>query len=148
MLRTGTGSKPHENLSSFGCRIALSFAHVRLGIPKSCKVFSADIFSACRTEFAVCAAHMLPDIIRFFLGVFIMKMTQKKAIAMLQGMLAAGLITASQFANAVIDVTAATTGIADAATAIGAVIAALLALSVTIFGVAKVYSFMSRKAGA
>jgi hypothetical protein len=51
-------------------------------------------------------------------------------------------------ANAAIDVTAATTGIADAATALGLIIAALMTLSVGIFGVVKVYKFISGKAGA
>lgn len=63
-------------------------------------------------------------------------------------LLAGFLFLVSLSAHAVIDVTAAVAGIADAGIAIGAVIAALLALSVTIFGVAKVYAFMKRKAGA
>ncbi len=46
-----------------------------------------------------------------------------------------------------IDVTAATGGIADAATALGALIAALMTLSVGLFGVVKVYRFLSKKAG-
>lgn len=62
------------------------------------------------------------------------------------GLMALGL-TAQQ-AQAAIDVTAATTGIADAATALGLVIAALMTLSVGIFGVTKVYRFISSKAGA
>lgn len=75
-------------------------------------------------------------------------LTREKAVHMLQGMLAAGLITASQFANAVIDVTAATTGIADAGVAIAAIVAALMAVSVTLFGLVKVYRFISKKSGA
>lgn len=51
-------------------------------------------------------------------------------------------------ANAVIDVTAVTTGITDAQTAITTVITGLLALSVAIFGLSKVYSFVKRRAGA
>lgn len=47
-----------------------------------------------------------------------------------------------------IDTTAVTTGITDAQTAILAVIGALTGLSVAIFGVAKVYGFIKRKAGA
>lgn len=50
-------------------------------------------------------------------------------------------------AHAAIDTTSVTTGIADAGTAIAAVIAALMALSVSIFGVGKVYNFIKRKAG-
>ena len=42
----------------------------------------------------------------------------------------------------------ATTGIADAATALLAVFGALMALSVSIFGIGKVYRFVSGKAGA
>ena len=49
---------------------------------------------------------------------------------------------------AIIDITAATTGITDAQTAIASLIGALLALSVSIFGIVKVYNFVSKKAGA
>jgi hypothetical protein len=62
------------------------------------------------------------------------------------GLMALGL-TASQ-AQAVIDITAVTTGISDAQTAVLAIITSLLALSVAIFGLSKVYRFVSRKAGA
>lgn len=58
----------------------------------------------------------------------------------------AGLLSMS--AHAVIDVTAVSTGVADAQTALLAVIAALMGLSVALFGVSKVYSFIKRKAGA
>ena len=51
-------------------------------------------------------------------------------------------------ANATIDVTAVTSGITDAGTAIGLIIAGLLALSVALFGLVKVYRFVSKKAGA
>lgn len=47
-----------------------------------------------------------------------------------------------------IDVTAVTTGISDAGVALLAVIGALMALSVSLFGISKVYSFIKRKAGA
>lgn len=50
-------------------------------------------------------------------------------------------------AFAVIDTAAMTAGITEAQTAILTVIGALIALSVAIFGVTKVYSFISRKAG-
>jgi len=69
----------------------------------------------------------------------------KKKLALLAA-LATGLFAAN--ANAVIDVTATTTGISDAAVALAAIIAALMALSVSIFGVVKVYKFISGKAGA
>ncbi len=51
-------------------------------------------------------------------------------------------------ARAAIDVADVLTGIGDAQTAILAVIGALLALSVAIFGLSKVYSFVKRRAGA
>lgn len=60
----------------------------------------------------------------------------------------AALMLSATHANAVIDVTAATTGIGDAGVAIAALIAALMALSVSIFGLHKVYNFVSKKAGA
>lgn len=47
-----------------------------------------------------------------------------------------------------IDVTAVTSGISDAQTAITTVITGLMGLSVAIFGLAKVYSFVKRRAGA
>ena len=51
-------------------------------------------------------------------------------------------------AFAVIDVTAVTDGITEASVALGTIIAALMALSVAIFGVTKVYRFISKRAGA
>lgn len=69
----------------------------------------------------------------------------KKVLASVVGFCASLFAMA---ANAVIDVTAATTGIADAGVAILAIIAALMALSVSIFGIVKVYRFVSSKAGA
>lgn len=61
----------------------------------------------------------------------------------------AGSMVAVAAANAAgIDTTAVTGGISDAQTAILAVIGALTGLSVAIFGVAKVYGFVKRKAGA
>ena len=50
-------------------------------------------------------------------------------------------------AFAAVDTAAMTAGITEAQTAILAVIGALIALSVAIFGVTKVYSFISKKAG-
>ena len=47
-----------------------------------------------------------------------------------------------------IDVTAVLTGITNAGVAITAVIGGLMALSVLVFGISKVYRFVSRKAGA
>ena len=47
-----------------------------------------------------------------------------------------------------IDTASMTAGISEAQTAILAVIGALISLSVAIFGVTKVYSFISKKAGA
>lgn len=54
----------------------------------------------------------------------------------------------NQKQRGVIDVSAITTGISDAGVAVLAVITALLALSTSIFGLAKVYSFVKRRAGA
>lgn len=51
-------------------------------------------------------------------------------------------------ANAAIDVAAVVTGVNDAAAALLLVIGALMALSVGIFGIVKVYRFVSSKAGA
>lgn len=62
--------------------------------------------------------------------------------------LAAGMSLAAAQAQAAIDVTSVTTGIAEAGTALGLIIAALMAFSVTLFGVTKVYRFIARKAGA
>lgn len=60
--------------------------------------------------------------------------------------LAVAALSAPAFA--VIDTASMTAGISEAQTAILAVIGALIALSVAIFGVTKVYSFISKKAGA
>ena len=59
-----------------------------------------------------------------------------------------GLFAMASQAFAAIDVTAVTTGVSDATTAITTVIGALLALSIAIFGISKVYSFVKRRAGA
>lgn len=48
---------------------------------------------------------------------------------------------------AAIDVSAATAGIAEAGVAILAVLGALLAMSVSLFGLGKVYAFIRRKSG-
>lgn len=58
-----------------------------------------------------------------------------------------GLAVMGSNANAAVDTAAALTGITDAGTAILAIVGALLALSVSIFGIVKVYNFMSKKAG-
>lgn len=60
----------------------------------------------------------------------------------------AGTLLAPMFAMAAIDVASVVAGIAEAGVAILAVIGALLAMSVTIFGLGKVYAFIKRKAGA
>lgn len=59
-----------------------------------------------------------------------------------------GTVMLASNAMAAIDVAAVTTGIAEAGVAILAVLGALLALSISIFGLKKVYSFVSAKAGA
>lgn len=57
------------------------------------------------------------------------------------------LLAAGQ-AHAVIDITAATAGVSDAGVALLALLGAMIALSASIFGVGKVYSFLRKKAGA
>lgn len=69
----------------------------------------------------------------------------KKALV---GFFAAALSMMAMSAHAIIDITGVTTGISDAQTAITSVITALLALSVAIFGIVKVYRFVSSKSGA
>lgn len=71
-------------------------------------------------------------------------LTRKHAIRFM----GAAALVGSTAANAAIDVTAVTTGITDASVALVAVIGALMALSVGIFGISKVYGFIKRKAGA
>lgn len=75
-------------------------------------------------------------------------LTRKHAIRFCGAAAVVGLSTVSMAANAVIDVTAVTTGITDASVALVALIGALMALSVGIFGISKVYGFIKRKAGA
>lgn len=62
-----------------------------------------------------------------------------------------GVVLATSFAAfpafAVIDVAAATTGISDAQTAILSVIAGLMTLATTLFGIMMVYRFVSKKSG-
>lgn len=66
-----------------------------------------------------------------------------------KGLVAAGAVIAAGSASAAgIDVTAVTTGITDASTALLAVVGALMSLSVGLFGITKVYAFIKRKAGA
>lgn len=71
----------------------------------------------------------------------------KKAFSLKTVVPVALFAAASAPAFAVIDTASVTAGITEAQTAILAVIGALLALSVAIFGISKVYSFVSRKAG-
>lgn len=66
-----------------------------------------------------------------------------------RGLVMAGVLMVAGAASAApIDVTAATAGIGEAGVALLVVIGALMALSVSIFGISKVYAFLSRKAGA
>lgn len=51
-------------------------------------------------------------------------------------------------AHAAVDTTAALAGVTDAQTALLALLGGFIALSSAIFGVAKVYAFLKRKAGA
>lgn len=62
---------------------------------------------------------------------------------------AAALVFVTGIASAAgIDTTAVLLGITDAQTAVLAIITALLAMSTAIFGLAKVYAFVRRRAGA
>jgi len=73
-----------------------------------------------------------------------MKLSQKLAVLVIVAM--AG--SSAMAAGTGIDVSAVTSGISDAQTAILAVLTALLAMSTAIFGLAKVYAFVKRRAGA
>ena len=57
-------------------------------------------------------------------------------------------VAAAHAADGAIDTTTITAGIVAVSVAILAVIAALTSLSVSIFGVSKMYAFIKRKAGA
>jgi hypothetical protein len=54
----------------------------------------------------------------------------------------------AQSAHAAIDTTSTLAGITEAQTAVLAILGGLLAMSVAIFGIVKVYGFVKRKAGA
>jgi hypothetical protein len=58
-----------------------------------------------------------------------------------------GLGIGAAASHAAIDITAATGGITDAGVAILALLAALIALSASIFGVVKVYGFLRKRSG-
>lgn len=55
-----------------------------------------------------------------------------------------GALVLSQGAQAAIDVTAATTGISDAQTAVLAVLAAMITMAAAVFGVRKVLNLLGR----
>jgi hypothetical protein len=67
-----------------------------------------------------------------------MNKTVYRAPALVVG---SGLLALSTLSSAAIDVTAATTGIADASTAVLAVIAAMITMGVAVWGVKKVLRF-------
>lgn len=69
-----------------------------------------------------------------------------KTVAAKLGISAAGFaaLVLSQGAQAAIDVTAATTGISDAQTAVLAVLAAMITMAAAIFGVRKVLRLLGR----
>jgi hypothetical protein len=77
-----------------------------------------------------------------------MKMSKRnlKRLAMVGSALPFAIF--SQASHAAIDTADVLTGISDAQIAILAVIGGLLALSVAIFGIMKVYRFVSGRAGA
>lgn len=62
----------------------------------------------------------------------------------LASVLVGGLALASVSSFAVIDVTAATTGVADASTAVLAVLAAMITMAAAIYGVKKVLRLLGR----
>jgi shikimate kinase len=57
------------------------------------------------------------------------------------------LAMAAAAANAAVDITAATTGVSDAQTALLSLLGAFMGLSAAIYGVVKVYRFLSKKSG-
>jgi len=65
-----------------------------------------------------------------------------------RGLFAAGVLTAAGAANAAIDVATVTAGIGEVSVALLAVIGAMLAVSVAILGINKVYAFVRKRAGA
>lgn len=69
-------------------------------------------------------------------------------LASVAAVMAVVALAASGSAQAAIDVTEVSGAITDASTALMSVVGALLTLSVGIFGVTKVYRFISKKAGA
>lgn len=72
------------------------------------------------------------------------KLFSKKVAMYLTG----GMSLVAAQAQAAVDVTAVISGITDAGVAIMSVITALMALSVSLFGIVKVYHFVSKKSGA
>lgn len=60
----------------------------------------------------------------------------------------AGFAFIASQSHAAIDVTSVTTGIAEISTAVLAVLGAMLAVSVAVLGLGKVYAFVKRRAGA
>lgn len=71
-----------------------------------------------------------------------------KNAVVLAGSMVVAAAAHAQATTPTVDTTAVIAGIGSAQTAILAVIGALTSLSVAIFGVAKVYAFIKRKAGA
>lgn len=59
-----------------------------------------------------------------------------------RGLLAVGALVAVGSANAAIDITAATAGVADAQTAVLGVLAVMITMAAAIFGVKKVLSLL------
>lgn len=68
----------------------------------------------------------------------------KKAFALIFAALAGFLSLFAPVAHAAIDVTAATTGISDAQTAVLAVLAAMITMAAAIYGVKKVLRLLGR----
>lgn len=62
-----------------------------------------------------------------------------------RGLLAVGVLASVGAANAAVDITAATTGIGDAQTAVLAVLGTMITMAAAIFGVRKVLKFLGGK---
>lgn len=61
-----------------------------------------------------------------------------------RGLVAVGVLSLAGVANAAIDVSAATTGISDAQTAVLAVLAAMITMAAAVYGVRKVLKLLGR----
>lgn len=70
-----------------------------------------------------------------------------KIVKFVRNVAVVSLVVASLAANAAVDISSAVGGIADSGAALLSIIGALLAVSVLILGIGKVYGFIKKKAG-